>query len=374
MDQHNTNDNNQLQLNSNNNQANNSPIPQPSPNIPQSYNNNENQSIGQNPQQNNNNNNNNLQPNNYNFQSNVNNQQQINNGIPPPLNYQQNQNNAIPPPLFNPQYPQQNRPQYPRPFIPPPLNYNNQRQNNNFQPFNNYQRSNTFSQGNNNYNQRPYFNNNYLNQPNNYRQPFVRQNTSNDNNNYNQPHQLRFGSITYDTVNNSYSDSTGIYSALPEQRTQPRNNINNIYDYNNNMQQNYNFNRFSPPAVPPLFPQPHHVPPSPIQQPRRNSPPHLGLNLPSNPWPERNDSLLTLFESSVRDDNGINELLEDIQLTEEALNKLENKECSICLEDFAKGDKICYLPCFHFFHSLCIKKWTERKKKCPLCNIEIKFE
>jgi hypothetical protein len=368
MDQLNTNNNNQWQLYSNNNQANNSSIPRPSQNIPRSYNNNENQSIGQNPQQNNNNNNNLQQNNYYHLQSNVNNQQQINNSIPPPLNYQQYQNNSIPPPLFNPQYPQQNYPQYPRPFIPPPFNYNNQQQNSNFQPINNYPQANTFTQRNNIYHPQPYFNNNYLNQPNNYGQPFIRQNESN---NYNQPHQLRFGSsITFDTVNTSYSDSSGIYSVLPGQRPQARNNINN-----NNMQQNYNFNRFIP-AIPPWFSPPQQVPPNPIQQPRRNPPPplHLGLNLPFIPLPDRNNSLLNPFGNNFHIDNGINELLEDVQLTEEALNKLENKECSICLEDFAKGDKICYLPCFHFFHSKCIKQWTERSKKCPLCNNEIKFE
>ena len=66
------------------------------------------------------------------------------------------------------------------------------------------------------------------------------------------------------------------------------------------------------------------------------------------------------------------ELLEERNLTKEMLEKGEQKNCSICLEDFAEGDKIIYLPCFHYYHSVCIEKWTKSSNKCPLCNIEIK--
>ena len=50
------------------------------------------------------------------------------------------------------------------------------------------------------------------------------------------------------------------------------------------------------------------------------------------------------------------------------------KECSICLEEYSLEEKICYLPCFHYFHSECIKNWTKKSNRCPLCNNEIKFE
>ena len=72
--------------------------------------------------------------------------------------------------------------------------------------------------------------------------------------------------------------------------------------------------------------------------------------------------------------NKIIELLEEIVLTEQILSKLDNKQCLICLDNYIKGEKISYLPCFHFFHSLCIKSWIKRSDKCPLCKNIIKFE
>ncbi len=67
------------------------------------------------------------------------------------------------------------------------------------------------------------------------------------------------------------------------------------------------------------------------------------------------------------------ELIEERSLTKEMLEKGEQKSCSICLDDFVVGDKIMYLPCFHYYHSKCIEKWMQNSDKCPLCNNEIKF-
>ena len=71
--------------------------------------------------------------------------------------------------------------------------------------------------------------------------------------------------------------------------------------------------------------------------------------------------------------NSINQLIEEVEITGKAFDKFENKNCVICLENYSIGEKICYLPCFHFFHSLCIKNWITKSKKCPMCNIEIKL-
>ena len=56
------------------------------------------------------------------------------------------------------------------------------------------------------------------------------------------------------------------------------------------------------------------------------------------------------------------------------MDKSESKECVICLDDYKIGCKISYLPCFHFFHSLCIKNWIQQTKRCPICKIDIKFD
>ena len=70
----------------------------------------------------------------------------------------------------------------------------------------------------------------------------------------------------------------------------------------------------------------------------------------------------------------LREHIEEKEITQKIIEKGEQTECSICLEDFILGDKIIYLPCFHFFHTECIEAWAKRSKKCPLCNIEIKIQ
>ena len=68
-----------------------------------------------------------------------------------------------------------------------------------------------------------------------------------------------------------------------------------------------------------------------------------------------------------------NSVLDEKEITQSILEKGEQKNCSICLEDFVVGDKIIYLPCFHYYHSKCIDTWVKNSDKCPLCNNEIKF-
>ena len=71
--------------------------------------------------------------------------------------------------------------------------------------------------------------------------------------------------------------------------------------------------------------------------------------------------------------NNLREILEEKEITQSILEKGEQKNCSICLEDFVVGDKIIYLPCFHYYHSKCIDTWVKNSDKCPLCNLEIKI-
>lgn len=384
-------------------QENNSSIPQPNTEQPNINKNND--LNGQNIL----NNNDNSQPNNYNPQINMDNQQQNNNNnIIPPLNSNPQQNpithfnrnpqeisNQIPPPLNNlqqnniprPLYNQQNniiRPINNNPqqtnihpfirnpqqnYLPPTFNDNrNPEQNRMIPPFN-YPQNNNFIQNNDIYNQRPYnnFNYNNINQINNLRQPIYQQNS----NNY-QTFQIRLGNIE---PNNGYSDSGGIYSVLPAPQIRNNNNRYQNINYNNN----YNIQPF-PPSYPPHGWIGNNYPPyQPIMP---FNPPYIA--------PTRNrfisvpfrEPLIQIHPRSIFGDddnhldnnnNRINELLEDVKMTEETLNKCESKECTICLEEYKIGDNICYLPCFHYFHSNCIKQWTKRSKKCPLCNNEINF-
>ena len=68
------------------------------------------------------------------------------------------------------------------------------------------------------------------------------------------------------------------------------------------------------------------------------------------------------------------DFVEEQELTKNMLEKGHQKNCSICLENYLIGDKIVYLPCFHFYHTKCIQTWMKSSDKCPLCNVEIKFQ
>ena len=260
----------------------------------------------------------------------------------------------------------------------PQLNNNNN--NNNFIPpsFNNFG-NNPFippaqylSEINNNNIRRPNLNQNipYVNIPNINPNPNFSYINSNQNNhpqmpNLNQREQpssiFRNGNVSYDENTSFYSDQSGIYSfGFPT-------NYNN--NYNNRIRENIpqplinesfpnSFNNQS--NINSRIPQPHgpllpYIPPSPyIVNNRLN-------NLPSSirirPRISHNEERMMIKEQ-----------LNEIEINEDFLNKNTIKECIICLEEFKVGDKICYLPCFHFFHSDCIKKWIDESKKCPVCN------
>jgi len=50
-------------------------------------------------------------------------------------------------------------------------------------------------------------------------------------------------------------------------------------------------------------------------------------------------------------------------------------ECAICLEEFAKGDRVRVLPCEHIFHVDEIDDWLiNRKKLCPVCKADVTQE
>ena len=50
---------------------------------------------------------------------------------------------------------------------------------------------------------------------------------------------------------------------------------------------------------------------------------------------------------------------------------LEQKNCSICLENYVEGDKIIILCCDHQFHYNCILGLLDPEKKCPMCRQDI---
>lgn len=53
------------------------------------------------------------------------------------------------------------------------------------------------------------------------------------------------------------------------------------------------------------------------------------------------------------------------------IEKSPDSNCSICQDNFKKGDEALKLPCTHLFHSQCINPWFETSRKCPNCQKEI---
>ena len=46
--------------------------------------------------------------------------------------------------------------------------------------------------------------------------------------------------------------------------------------------------------------------------------------------------------------------------------------CSICHDQYSKGEIIRFLPCEHFFHYKCLKPWFKKSSLCPVCRFDIK--
>jgi len=50
----------------------------------------------------------------------------------------------------------------------------------------------------------------------------------------------------------------------------------------------------------------------------------------------------------------------------------DNKhQCSVCLENIKKDEKITKLDCKHIFHTDCINEWISRDNTCPCCRISL---
>ena len=169
-----------------------------------------------------------------------------------------------------------------------------------------------------------------------------------------------------------------INNQVNNQNRQLHNN-NNQHQLRQNQAQSIINNQIQQPLVQPPIgypPLPQFIPPSPtVLNISNNNENRIQRNIPQiHPPIVHNIRPPIHIPPSHFDYNPqITKMLEEIELTEDMLNKNNEKECVICLEQFSPGDVISYLPCFHFYHYICIKSWIENKSKCPLCNSEIKF-
>lgn len=57
--------------------------------------------------------------------------------------------------------------------------------------------------------------------------------------------------------------------------------------------------------------------------------------------------------------------------TNEMMGDTGTAECSICMDNVAKGDEVLILPCKHWFHPPCIEAWLNEHDTCPVCRAGI---
>lgn len=87
---------------------------------------------------------------------------------------------------------------------------------------------------------------------------------------------------------------------------------------------------------------------------------------PMNPYPYNED--IKMVDPRIFNSLPENEIEDSSKLPEDQRN------CVICLGDFQDKEHIIRLPCFHVFHSDCVKSWLGTHNSCPTCKFELTFE
>ena len=87
---------------------------------------------------------------------------------------------------------------------------------------------------------------------------------------------------------------------------------------------------------------------------------------PMNPYPYNED--IKMIDPRIFNSLPENEIEDSSKLPEDQRN------CVICLGDFKDKEHIIRLPCFHVFHSDCVKSWLGTHNSCPTCKFELTFE
>nr|XP_015820595.2 uncharacterized protein si:ch211-59o9.10 isoform X1 [Nothobranchius furzeri]XP_015820596.2 uncharacterized protein si:ch211-59o9.10 isoform X1 [Nothobranchius furzeri]XP_015820598.2 uncharacterized protein si:ch211-59o9.10 isoform X1 [Nothobranchius furzeri] len=104
---------------------------------------------------------------------------------------------------------------------------------------------------------------------------------------------------------------------------------------------------------------------------RRNVPPNLSDSLQGNDY----EALLEFEEHQGAVVSKKKMSRRDIQRfptkTFGSANSSGNTQCQICFCDYADGEKLRMLPCFHDYHVQCIDKWLKDNSTCPICRANL---
>ena len=102
-------------------------------------------------------------------------------------------------------------------------------------------------------------------------------------------------------------------------------------------------------------------------------------------------SIFNLFSSQAFErhviDIAIQESLEDYETSERKVDQIididcfkydpnkhdvgEDKQCTICHNEYESGEDLSILNCDHIFHTKCVEEWGLYKAECPLCRHKI---
>lgn len=63
---------------------------------------------------------------------------------------------------------------------------------------------------------------------------------------------------------------------------------------------------------------------------------------------------------------------EELKMIKRQKISCSRSSCSICFDEYKKGDVIRNLPCGHKFHYKCMKPWFKTSSLCPLCRFDLK--
>lgn len=84
-----------------------------------------------------------------------------------------------------------------------------------------------------------------------------------------------------------------------------------------------------------------------------------------------NEVIASLFK--FHDDDDAKEIMDKFPTKKFNKQIHKNNSCVICTQKYVKNDIILTLPCMHYFHENCIRKWIQNfhKKTCPHCRHNI---